>query len=188
MTADRIVEAAGRLFGERGVAATTVTDICEQADVARQTFFNHFATKQKLAESLARRGHEFFLEALKTAQREGRSTGERIARLFSQIHEAGSGAGPMHKDLVSEVMRASFAASDPADLRTLQREVERLLRAGRARGDVSREYLLEDQAALVLGALQYLIFEWTHRAEFPVAERAARIARLLADALAPPPR
>jgi hypothetical protein len=48
--------------------------------------------------------------------------------------------------------------------------------------------LLEDQAALVLGALQYLIFEWTHRAEFPVAERAARIARLLADALAPPPR
>ncbi len=187
-TADRIVEAAGQLFGERGVAATTVAEICERADVARQTFFNHFATKQDLAEVLARRGHDFFLEALETAQREGRSTGERIARLFSQIHEAAAAVGPMHQDLVSEVMRASFAASDPARVRTLQRAVEKLLRAGRALGDVSRRHPLEDQAALVLGALQYLVFEWTHRADFPIAVGSARMARLLADTLAPAPR
>lgn len=40
---------------------------------------------------------------------------------------------------------------------------------------------------LVLGALQNLFFEWTHRKDFPIAERSARMARLLADALAPAP-
>src|SRR5262249_29851965 len=103
-TADRLVQAAARLFAERGFASTTVADICLRADVARQTFFNHFETKQELAHELARRGHEFTLEALATARREGRSTGERIARLFREIHRAAAAVGPMHQDLVSHVI------------------------------------------------------------------------------------
>jgi AcrR family transcriptional regulator len=184
-TADRIAEAAAALFAERGVAATTVTAICERADVARQTFFNHFASKEDLARELARGGHDFFLAALEAARSERGSTGERLARVFRELHTAASAVGPMHQDMVAEVMRASFDASDPAGLPSLQRGLERLLRAGRAQGDVGRRHALEDQAALVLGALQYLFFEWTHRAEFPIAERSERLARVLADALAP---
>ena len=184
-TADRISEAAARLFGERGFAATTISDICERADVARQTFFNHFASKQELVEELARRGHDFFLEALETAQREGRDTGERIAALFRLIHESTVAVGPMHQDLLAEVARVVHGVSDPERMGAMRRGVEKLLRAGRAQGDVSRAHALEDQAALVIGALQFLTFEWTHRADFPIAERSARMARLLADALAP---
>ena len=184
-TADRISEAAARLFAERGVAATTVSDICERADVARQTFFNHFATKQDVAQELARRGHDFFLEAIEIARREGSDTGERLALLFASIHQAASQVGPMHVDLVTEVARASYEKTDPAQIGSLQRGVEKLLRAGRAQGDVSRRHPLEDQAALVLGALQNLTFEWTHRADFPIADRSARMARMLAEVLAP---
>jgi hypothetical protein len=82
-------------------------------------------------------------------------------------------------------MRAAFDATDPTDVGHAQRAVEKLLRAGRARGEVSRAHALEDQARLVLGALQHLLFEWTQRPGFPIAERAKRMARLLADALAP---
>lgn len=186
-TADRIVQAVAALFAERGVVATTVTEICEKADVARQTFFNHFETKQDLAQELARRGHTFFLEALETAQREGDSTGDRLGRLLIELHGAASAVGPMHQDLVAEVLRASLDAPDAAIVHSLTCGVEKLLRAGRAEGDVSRRHALEDQVALVLGALQNLFFEWTHRPNFPIAERSARMARLLADALAPKP-
>jgi AcrR family transcriptional regulator len=186
-TADRIVEAAANLFAERGVAATTVSAICERADVARQTFFNHFASKQDLARELAHRSHAFFLETLESARREGDGTGDRLGRFFAALHGAASAVGPMHQDLVAEVIRASFEATDAATVRSLNRGVEKLLRAGRARGDVSRRHALEDQAALVLGALQSLFFEWAHRPDFPIAERSARMARLLADALAPGP-
>lgn len=40
-----IIEAALDLFEEKGVAATTVDEIAERADVAQRTFFRHFATK-----------------------------------------------------------------------------------------------------------------------------------------------
>jgi AcrR family transcriptional regulator len=184
-TADRITEAAARLFGERGFAATTVADICERADVARQTFFNHFATKQDLVEELARRGHDFFLEALDTATQKGRNTAERLALLFASVHESSAAMGPMHRDLVSEVVRAIHGPSDPVRMGSLRHALEKLLRRGRAEGDVSRRHALEDQVTLVFGAQQYLVFQWLHGADFPIAERAARLARTLADVLAP---
>src|SRR3954468_4326551 len=40
--------AAQGLFGERGVDAVTIADIAAAADVAVQTVFNHFATKEDL--------------------------------------------------------------------------------------------------------------------------------------------
>lgn len=186
-TADRIAEAATTLFAERGFAATTVTAICERADVARQTFFNHFPSKQDLIHEFALRGHAFFLETLEQARREGSDTGDRIARFFAGLHGAATAVGPLHQELVAEVTRVSVEMADEQLVGSLNQGIAKLLRAGRIQGDVSRRHALEDQVALVLGALQNLFFEWTHRSDFPIAVRSARMARLLADALAPAP-
>jgi AcrR family transcriptional regulator len=182
-TADRIVEAAAVLFGERGVEATKVTDICERADVAHQTFFNHFPSKQDLVREIARIGHDFFVAAIETATSEGRSTGERLARLFDSIHEAAAAAGPMHQDVVSETMREAQSFHQ----REIHRAIEKLVRKGRSEDDVTRLHAIDDLVALVFGAFHQLMFEWAHRADFPMAERSARMARLLAQALAPRP-
>jgi len=184
-TADRITQAASALFGERGVEGTTIADLCDRADVARQTFFNHFDSKQDLVRELARRGHDFFVEAVLAAQKHPGSTGERLARMFSTIHGAAASVGPMHHDLVSATLGASYEPDDPADLQGLHRAVEKLIRQGRAAGDVSRRHAVEDQAVLVLGALHDLMMAWAHRTDFPIARRSNRMARLLADALAP---
>ena len=186
-TADRIVEAAAALFGERGVEATKVADICERADVAHQTFFNHFPTKQELVREIARIGHDFFVAAIQTATREGHSTGERLAHLFASIHEAAASAGPMHQDLVSETMREAQSVLEDPRKRETHRAIEKLVRKGRAEGDVTRQHASEDLVALIFAAFHQLMFEWAHRADFPMAARSARMARLLADALAPRP-
>jgi AcrR family transcriptional regulator len=186
-TADRIVEAAASLFGERGVEATKVADICARADVAHQTFFNHFPTKQDLVRELVVRGHAFLQEEIETALRTGRSTEERIVQLFARIHGAATTVGPMHQDLVSESVRAAHEASDAAQTRELHRAFEKLVRAGRAQGDVTRRHATEDLVALLLGGLSQLMYEWTSRADFPFRTRSARMARLLAEALAPRP-
>jgi len=47
-TRDRIIRAASRLFSERGVAATTVEEITNEADVGKGTFFNYFSSKEDL--------------------------------------------------------------------------------------------------------------------------------------------
>jgi len=175
------------LFAEHGIASTTVTAICDGANVSRQTFFNYFPSKQDLVHEFALRGHAFFLETLEAARCEGSDTGDRIARFFAGLHGAATAAGPLHLELVAEVTRVSVEMADEQLVGSLNQGVEKLLRMGRAQGDVSRRHALEDQVALVLGALRNLFFEWTLRKDFPIALRSARMARLLADALASEP-
>jgi AcrR family transcriptional regulator len=47
-TREQIRWIAHRLFDERGFEAVTIADVARQADVAVQTVFNHFATKEEL--------------------------------------------------------------------------------------------------------------------------------------------
>ena len=52
---EKILAAAFDLFLAQGAAATTIEEICERADVANRTFFNHFATRQDMIRALAER-------------------------------------------------------------------------------------------------------------------------------------
>lgn len=47
-TRQAIVEAAARLFAERGYAGTTVADVAAAAEVGTRTFFSYFASKEDL--------------------------------------------------------------------------------------------------------------------------------------------
>lgn len=48
-TRQAIIEAAERLFAERGFEATTIEEVAAAAQVTKKTVFNHFPTKEDLA-------------------------------------------------------------------------------------------------------------------------------------------
>jgi AcrR family transcriptional regulator len=50
-TRGRLVAAAGRLFAAQGVEATTIAEITEEADVGFGSFYNHFDSKDEIAEA-----------------------------------------------------------------------------------------------------------------------------------------
>ncbi len=50
-TRQRIINEAGRLFAEHGYAATTISTIAEEADVAVETVYARFKNKQNLLEA-----------------------------------------------------------------------------------------------------------------------------------------
>jgi TetR/AcrR family transcriptional repressor of nem operon len=45
----RILQAALRVFREKGYSATRIEDICEAAELTKGSFFHHFDTKEELA-------------------------------------------------------------------------------------------------------------------------------------------
>jgi AcrR family transcriptional regulator len=53
-----IMEAAGRLFGERGYAATTLDEIAAAAGVTKPVLYRHFASKKELYIALLERHRE----------------------------------------------------------------------------------------------------------------------------------
>ena len=53
-TRTKIIEAAERTMAQKGVDATTISDITEAADVGTGSFYNHFKTKAEIAELIFR--------------------------------------------------------------------------------------------------------------------------------------
>jgi len=47
-TRQKLIDAAHRIIARKGVDATTINDITEEADVGLGSFYNHFASKDKL--------------------------------------------------------------------------------------------------------------------------------------------
>ena len=54
LTRERIIEAAGRLFAEKGFKETTIRDICERADANVAAVNYHFRDKENLYEEIFR--------------------------------------------------------------------------------------------------------------------------------------
>jgi len=182
----RILESAVALFDEKGVAATTVAEICERADVAQKTFFNHFASKPQLLREIAAEAEERLYVDLEEIRKEPGSTGDRLHAFFRRIADNAEAAGPMHREVLTEIIHvAQEAGTEPEQARRLHAAFGALLRDGRAEGDVSREDSLATQTEMLLGAFYALMFNWAHLEDYPLRRQCTAAARFLARALAP---
>lgn len=64
---DELMNAAEALFLEKGVEATTISEIIASAGVAKGTFYHYFESKQHIIEALKKRYIEFFIDVLDRA-------------------------------------------------------------------------------------------------------------------------
>jgi len=185
----RIVEAACALFEERGFDATTVQEIADRADVASGTFFNHFPTKLDLLRALSQEGVEELTREVEHLRKADLSTRERLRRLFAFVAAHIDDGRPRNRELLVEMVHSISA--DPgqrsAQASTLLTSIQGLIEEGLVRGDVTRRHDPLALTELILGAYYVLVFNYANLDDFPVRERAAAAADVLADALARKP-
>ncbi len=185
----RILEAAVALFGEQGFGATKVAEICERADVAHKTFFNHFQSKQHLLTDIARDALEQLLGQIEEVRRRPGSTRQRLRWFFEQVADNAEAAGPMHRELVTEIIHAAHqAGTEPEQARRLHVAFGAVVRAGRTAGDVSRRYDPDVLTEMIIGAFYVLMFDWANLESYPLRQRALAAARFLGDAIAAAPK
>ena len=185
----RIVEAAVALFEERGFEATKVTEICERADVANKTFFNHFATKGDLLRAIAQSALDEFLAEIEAARKAPGGTRGRLRALFEQIADNALAAGPMHRELLAEIIHVAHeSGTEGEQARRLHQAFRALVRDGRSAGDVATTHSLEIQTDMLIGAFYALMLNWANLDEYPLRRQALAAARFLADALCGAPR
>jgi AcrR family transcriptional regulator len=182
---DRILDAAFELFLSQGIEATKIDAICERADVANRTFFNHFATRQDMIHALAEKRLLNLREVL--FNRTDSAVPERLIGVFGDI-----GAVLVK---ASDAYRAMIGAM----LVTLGSETQRgfglhdtfleLVKDGVARGEVSARRDPQILADLIVGALVVSIVNWTidktYSLETGLRDSAAALGELLTS---DPPR
>lgn len=183
----RMIDAAQALFEERGVQAATVAEICERADVAHKTFFNHFPAKHDLVRAMAGEAIEELLVEIERARTAGRDTRSRLTAFFESVAQRASGAGPMHRELMTEIIHAAQAADESTSARRLHAAFGAIVRDGIAAEEVTRRHPAETLTEMILGSYYALMFNWANLEGYPIARRARAAAAFLADALAPHP-
>jgi len=184
----RILEVAAELFSEYGFADAKVAEICERADVAEKTFFNHFASKHELLREVANASLDDLLVDVESARKTGLTTAARLEHFFALTAERVAQGGAMHKELVNELVHAVHRMPDKSQhARRLHAACEALVRDGLAAGELTRRHAPETLAQMILGTYYVLIFDYVNLDDHPIREQAAKAARCLADALAAKP-
>jgi AcrR family transcriptional regulator len=154
---EKILAAAFDLFLGQGVAATTIEEICERADVANRTFFNHFATRQDMIRALAERRQVNLHDVV--FDRSDEAIPARLVGVFDDIAAALAKSGDTYRELIGEMLATSgYGVQRGFNLHDTFAE---LVKEGVARGEVSATHDAETLADIIVGALSGGIVNWT---------------------------
>jgi AcrR family transcriptional regulator len=135
---DELMDAAEGLFIKNGVAATSVDDIVALADVAKGTFYLHFASKDRLLAALQQRFVARVHQSLVRAMNRRRDD-DWVGRLDAWV-ETSIGDYIEHVDL-HHVVFHEFTSDpkEPAHDNRVVEELARLLDAGARAGAFKTE-------------------------------------------------
>ena len=111
-TRERIVEAAGEIFAEKGFDATTVRDICQRAEANVAAVNYYFGDKQRLYVEAVVRAHRWRMERAKLPEWTTNTTSQQKLRDFVVTFLRRIRTGPegtWHTRLVMREMCVSLA-------------------------------------------------------------------------------
>lgn len=184
----RILDAAVELFDTRGVADTRIDDICEHADLAQKTFFNHFPTKEHLFRELAQTFIGNVCALVEEARKQPLCTSERLGLVFRRAGDVVRSRGPRHRELVQELARISTTeAMGPARSDGLPKAFHALLLDGIEAGDVTRLQAPLYLAEVILFVFQGVVMSWAHDEHYALDRHMEEAARFLCRAIASEP-
>ncbi len=118
ITAERILDAAERLFAERGYGATTLRDVAAAVGIRNPSLYNHFSSKDSLYAAVLERGIRPVLDML-----------------AAEVESGGQNAGPGH--VIADVM--GVLAAHPNLPRLVQHET---LTGGQHLSPMLREWVV----------------------------------------------
>ena len=151
-----------KLFLGRGFDAVTIEEICDDADVARATFFLHFPSKESLLTEYGARANQELAELIRNHR--GNATAVLRAALKMLAERA------MHNPQVVTLHVQELLSRARVLLASHQEQTENLvslIAAIIARGQAAGEFRRKVEPALAAVALcsTYfaLIYEWTRR-------------------------
>jgi AcrR family transcriptional regulator len=181
---NRILQAAAELFEERGCKAATVVDICDRADVAKTSFFNHFPSKQDVLCALAVVVFDELVADVERARAGYSDTALSLCAFFRDIAAQMDGAGPTAREFTAELIRATQDAGFESDEnKRLNAAFERLVEDGRRRGDVTSPHRNDTLGEMISAVYYGLIMAWIQNDTYAIERKAAEAARFLADAI-----
>lgn len=158
-TRQKILQAAGELFLEKGFEKTTLAAILARADVVKGTFYQHFSSKVDLLVILGRQSGAERVRGLIDEVEQGRSPLDALQGYYlvmAQWFEA-------HPQLALDIIISAIQQHDP-DSNTpeyVAHDFSKLmLRLAQQRNEVRQDIDVLSQATVIGGAVTLAVIDW----------------------------
>jgi AcrR family transcriptional regulator len=173
-TREAILNAAQRLFEKHGFEETAVEDITGAANVAKGTFYQHFASKTAIATALMRRYQGESLAGLERRLAGGGrplEIGRLLVRGLAQACER-------HRTIVRQMLAVELKHPAKPEEPSTRAVFARVLRGAQLAEDIRSDVDVDDLALMFVGGIAVLIIRWTECGKrgdlLPLLERAWR--------------
>ncbi|GAA3699230.1 TetR family transcriptional regulator [Nonomuraea antimicrobica] len=150
-TRQALIEAALRLFDDKGFEETTLAEIAARADVSTRTFFSYFASKEDVVFYDTHERLEMAVTTLAT-----RRPGDSVTGVLLRIIEQSFEQAAAYEGLTPEdaALRARLILTEPAlQARALLLLFDSQIRISKALYEAFPERLTQEDAAAAVGAL-----------------------------------
>jgi len=162
-TTDRraeLLEAAVRVFARKGFHQSRVGDIAEEAGVAHGLLYHYFRSKDEVLETIFRETWTQLVADTKRIELAGVPLREQLRR-FARIYLGSWLVTPeLVRVLVREVARSPEVGDRVDEIKGLFQALQRIIEAGRDRGEVRGDVDAQVAAWAVYGALEEILTGW----------------------------
>lgn len=190
-TRARLLRAANLLFGDRGISAVTVDEICAAAGVAKGTFYVHFRQKEDVTFAAFATSMESVAAQVRAWLRQDLPTRQVLCEFAAALGWLGATERTTLMVSIREFLSrpADFAAyqtgaGQPRD------QLRPIIERGQQRGEVRAEVEPAAVAALIESAWLGTVLDWAQRrgARDDLVPRLVEALELILDGVAPRPR
>ena len=177
----RIEDAAYRLFQRHGIEDTSIEQICQEADVARRTFYGHFPNKHALLGGLGiNRLYNRSETMLRQLMANHHTTSGRLEAMIDYIESSFAGMNNIDRQLV--LVGPTAFAEDQERQRELgtssMASFTHLIQSGIKLDDVNEQFSAEMLATTVVGTLNMITISWCLDEDYPVFAKLEEARRL----------
>ena len=176
----RIEEAAYQLFKSNGLEDTSIEQICERADVARRTFYAHYANKHALLGGLGiSRLYDRAGAMTEELMAHHHTTKDRLSAMIDYVERNFSTYEDIDRELIRAGPIAMIGSGEHQRIGTSALEsFEGLFRAGQEMGDTTEEFSADMLASMVVGTFNLITSRWAMDEDYPVFAKLEEARRL----------
>ena len=157
----KIIEAAAKVFAEKGYHQATMDDVAKELGVSKGALYSYFKSKEDILREISLQSHQTLRDIIDTAC-ESHDLSGALEDIFAKITQKYKDNQPANFEIVSQAshdpqMKKIIMEDYQKDIETVEAFVEDKMKKGSMRSDVSARTLAELFTSLCIGTMAKLI-------------------------------
>lgn len=156
----QILEAAVKVFAQKGFHASRVGDIAEEAGIAYGLVYHYFESKEDLLETIFRTTWTEMLARVHEVEQAKVPAAEAVRQVTALILRTWRRDPDLVRVLVREVTRNQHVQREVEEITSAMEALERIVRKGQESGEFRSDLDARLAAAIFYGALEEVLSGW----------------------------